>query len=36
VSDGPLIVQSHKTLLLEVDHPLAKDCRAAIAQVAAL
>ena len=28
MSDGPLIVQSDKTLLLEVDHPLAKECRA--------
>ena len=36
VSDGPLIVQSDKTLLLEVDHPLAKDCRAAIAPFAEL
>jgi len=31
VSDGPLIVQSDKTLLLEVDHPLAAEARAAIA-----
>jgi DNA excision repair protein ERCC-3 len=36
VSDGPLIVQSDKTLLLEVDHPLARDCRAAIAPFAEL
>ena len=36
VSDGPLIVQSDKTLLLEVDHPLAKECRAAIAPFAEL
>src|SRR5688500_6972420 len=36
LSDGPLIVQSDKTLLLEVDHPLAKDCRAAIAPFAEL
>ena len=36
MSDGPLIVQSDKTLLLEVDHPLAKDCRAAIAPFAEL
>ena len=28
---GPLIVQSDKTLLLEVDHPAADDCRRAIA-----
>ncbi|WP_255360544.1 hypothetical protein, partial [Frankia sp. EI5c] len=27
--DGPLIVQSDKTLLLEVDHPLAGRARAA-------
>ena len=31
MSDGPLIVQSDKTLLLEVDHPLAAEARAAIA-----
>jgi len=36
VSDGPLIVQSDKTLLLEVDHPQAKECRAAIAPFAEL
>ena len=36
MSDGPLIVQSDKTLLLEVDHPLAKECRAAIAPFAEL
>jgi DNA excision repair protein ERCC-3 len=34
--DGPLIVQSDKTLLLEIDHPLAADCRAAIAPFAEL
>jgi DNA excision repair protein ERCC-3 len=34
--DGPLIVQSDKTLLLEVDHPAAADCRAAIAPFAEL
>ena len=34
--DGPLIVQSDKTLLLEVDHPLAADCRMAIAPFAEL
>jgi len=33
---GPLIVQSDKTLLLEVDHPLADDCRLAIAPFAEL
>ena len=36
MSDGPLIVQSDKTLLLEVDHPQAKECRAAIAPFAEL
>jgi DNA excision repair protein ERCC-3 len=36
VSDGPLIVQSDKTLLLEVDHPLAADCRRDIAPFAEL
>jgi DNA excision repair protein ERCC-3 len=36
VTDGPLIVQSDKTLLLEVDHPLAADARAAIAPFAEL
>jgi DNA excision repair protein ERCC-3 len=36
VTDGPLIVQSDKTLLLEVDHPLASDARAAIAPFAEL
>ena len=34
--DGPLIVQSDKTLLLEVDHPRAGACRAAIAPFAEL
>ena len=33
VTDGPLIVQSDKTLLLEVDHELAAECRRAIAPV---
>ncbi len=33
---GPLIVQSDKTLLLEVDHPQAEDCRLAIAPFAEL
>jgi len=36
VTDGPLIVQSDKTLLLEVDHPLAADARSAIAPFAEL
>ncbi len=36
MSDGPLIVQSDKTVLLEVDHPLAADARAAIAPFAEL
>jgi DNA excision repair protein ERCC-3 len=36
VSDGPLIVQSDKTLLLEVDHDLAVACRRAIAPFAEL
>ncbi len=36
VSDGPLIVQSDKTLLLEVDHELADACRKAIAPFAEL
>src|SRR3712207_7454122 len=36
VNDGPLIVQSDKTLLLEVDHELARECRAAIAPFAEL
>ncbi len=34
--DGPLIVQSDKTLLLEVDHELAGPCRRAIAPFAEL
>ena len=34
--DGPLIVQSDKTLLLEVDHPLAGECRQSIAPFAEL
>ena len=34
--DGPLIVQSDKTLLLEVDHPRAPECRRAIAPFAEL
>jgi DNA excision repair protein ERCC-3 len=36
VNDGPLIVQSDKTLLLEVEHPKADDCRRAIAPFAEL
>jgi DNA excision repair protein ERCC-3 len=36
VTDGPLIVQSDKTLLLETDHPLADECRRAIAPFAEL
>jgi DNA excision repair protein ERCC-3 len=34
--DGPLIVQSDKTLLLEIDHPAAAECRQAIAPFAEL
>mgnify|MGYP006267316111 CR=1 FL=1 len=36
VNDGPLIVQSDKSMLLEVAHPLAGDCRRAIAAFAEL
>ena len=36
MTDGPLIVQSDKTLLLEVDHPLAGETRTAIAPFAEL
>ncbi|RCG22411.1 helicase [Sphaerisporangium album] len=36
MSDGPLIVQSDKTLLLEVDHARADECRKAIAPFAEL
>jgi len=36
VTDGPLIVQSDKTLLLEVDHPEADACRMTIAPFAEL
>jgi DNA excision repair protein ERCC-3 len=36
MNDGPLIVQSDKTLLLEVDHELADACRKAIAPFAEL
>jgi len=36
VTDGPLIVQSDKTLLLEVDHPQADEARVGIAPFAEL
>lgn len=36
MTDGPLIVQSDKTLLLEVDHAQAREARAAIAPFAEL
>src|SRR3954451_15553943 len=36
MSDGPLIVQSDKTLLLEIDHERSADCRKAIAPFAEL
>ena len=36
MSDGPLIVQSDKTLLLDIDHPLSDECRRAIASFAEL
>ena len=36
MADGPLIVQSDKTLLLEVDHPKSDECRKAIAPFAEL
>src|SRR3954465_901855 len=36
IASGPLIVQSDKTLLLEVDHEHAPDCRKAIAPFAEL
>src|SRR6201991_4894216 len=36
MADGPLIVQSDKTLLLEVDHPSADDARMAVAPFAEL
>ncbi|MDQ1586255.1 MAG: excision repair protein [Actinomycetota bacterium] len=36
MTDGPLIVQSDKTLLLEVDHALAEECRRSIAPFAEL
>ncbi|MDN5894314.1 MAG: DEAD/DEAH box helicase [Nocardioides sp.] len=36
MTGGPLIVQSDKTLLLEIDHPAAAECRKAIAPFAEL
>jgi DNA excision repair protein ERCC-3 len=36
MTDGPLIVQSDKTLLLDIDHPLSVECRRAIAPFAEL
>ena len=36
MTDGPLIVQSDKTLLLEIDHALSEECRHAIAPFAEL
>ncbi len=36
MSDGPLIVQSDKTLLLDIDHPMSIECRRAIAPFAEL
>jgi DNA excision repair protein ERCC-3 len=36
MSDGPLIVQSDKTLLLDIDHPMSTECRRAIAPFAEL
>ena len=36
MSDGPLIVQSDKTLLLDIDHQLSTECRRAIAPFAEL
>ncbi|HYH76337.1 MAG TPA: helicase-associated domain-containing protein, partial [Arthrobacter sp.] len=36
MNDGPLIVQSDKTILLEVDHELATEARHAIAPFAEL
>src|SRR5436189_4204707 len=36
MNEGPLIVQSDKTLLLEIDHERAGDCRRAIAPFAEL
>jgi DNA excision repair protein ERCC-3 len=36
MSTGPLIVQSDKTLLLDIDHPDSVECRRAIAPFAEL
>ncbi|GAB3869906.1 DEAD/DEAH box helicase [Kibdelosporangium lantanae] len=36
MTDGPLIVQSDKTLLLEIDHPMSDEARMAIAPFAEL
>ena len=36
MNDGPLIVQSDKTLLLDIDHPQSDDCRREIASFAEL
>jgi DNA excision repair protein ERCC-3 len=36
MTDGPLIVQSDKSLLLEVEHPSARECRRVIAAFAEL
>ena len=36
MTDGPLIVQSDHTLLLEIDHPQAQECRREIAVFAEL
>jgi len=36
MTDGPLIVQSDKTLLLDIDHPMSTECRRAIAPFAEL
>jgi DNA excision repair protein ERCC-3 len=36
MTEGPLVVQTDKTLLLEVAHPLAEECRGAIAAFAEL
>ena len=36
MSEGPLIVQSDKTLLLDIDHPMSTECRRAIAPFAEL
>ena len=36
MTDGQLIVQSDKTLLLDIDHPLSTECRRAIAPFAEL